>query len=273
MSLQMALPVVETFLGQSALFERIVSLHMTTIHPASPLEVHCHFQMCSTRAKSLTRLHLNGFPNNPNAIGLEDIIIDMQIMEPILSCPHLTKLMIKYLTLLCLSESDLRLIGVKLPKLRKLLLGQSPFRLSPPHLSISVLLPILENNYPNLEIIGLFLEGNDPMNVTKFHEPHPTLRQLRLGLSPLSKENTHEAALILSTLFTIQSKSDSPSHWAYASSEFADAYRLQQLEDYWGVWFDVQCKLSLLVAARDDERRMYEDMQEFAVYKKKGISF
>ncbi|KIJ49992.1 hypothetical protein M422DRAFT_777289 [Sphaerobolus stellatus SS14] len=267
MSLELDFPVVQTFFEQSTVLERISSLGITTIKRAPPLEIRQFLQMCAEKATYLMSLSVDGFPNNSASVNVKDII-DMQILEPLLSCPNLTSFVIQYPTPLDLSEHDLRLIGIKLPKLRRLLLGESPFHLSPPPLSLSALLVVLEN-YPCLTEIGLYLDSNASfMNPAKSIKPHPTLRLFFVGTSPLSTESTTKVSLFLSRLITMNSNYHAPID-INSSLGYDDKYEdtLTRAEftrriDVAAVWEDVTVKVHMLVAARDEERRFSEEMQK-----------
>ncbi|KIJ48054.1 hypothetical protein M422DRAFT_45502 [Sphaerobolus stellatus SS14] len=198
----------------------------------------------------------------------------MEILQPILFCSLLQRLVIEYPTTLRFSEGDLRVIGIKLPELRELSLGHLLFHLSPPSLSLSRLLPILNNINPHLEKLGLYLDGNDSItNEKRFFQPHPTLRVLSLDLSPLSPENTDGAAFTLSRLTTMISTSDTPFE-IHLELEYSQAYvdiipaeELRSRNNVAKTWARVEAKLYPLVAARDEKRR---EMQRVAEYERKG---
>ncbi|KIJ35607.1 hypothetical protein M422DRAFT_34625 [Sphaerobolus stellatus SS14] len=264
-SLELDFSVVRTFLDQSTVLERLSSLDITTINRAPPLEIHQFLQMCAERSMSLKKLSVDGFPNEPTSVGVEDII-NMQILEPILSCHNLTNFTIHYPTPLHLSEDDLHLIGIKLPKLRSLLLAESPFHLHPPLLSLSALLLVLEH-YPHLEEIGLYLDGNSSfVNPAKLVKPHPTLRQFSVGASPLLPNNVGKVSLFLSRLMSTNLNSGTLGGINYSMGydpsyeDTLSSAELRSREEFAGAWEDVDLKLPTLVAARDEERRIYEEI-------------
>ncbi|KIJ27888.1 hypothetical protein M422DRAFT_784720 [Sphaerobolus stellatus SS14] len=208
---------------------------------------------------------MDGFPNMPDPSTVDDII-NMSILEPVLCRSELTHLVIQYPTQLQLSEDDLRIIGMKLPKLRRLTLAERPFHIAPPLLNISALLVVIEK-CPSLESIGLYINGDACKDPTEFVKPLPTLRTLRFGMSPLSKENTSEAAFFLSRLLTMSVIPDVP---IVNTSDFLfdDSYEDILPREVAGLrrqrtnaWIEVGKMLPNLITARDEERRRIEILE------------
>ncbi|KIJ46227.1 hypothetical protein M422DRAFT_250267 [Sphaerobolus stellatus SS14] len=211
MCLEIDFPLARSFLSQSRLLERISSIDICTINRATPMEIYQFLQMCAESVvSSLKKLRLDGSPNALTSVVVEDIL-DMPILLPLLSCKQFTSFELVYTIPLNLSAVDLRRIGMELPNLRRLLLGEAPFHLSPPVISLSKVLPILVNYYPHLDEFGIYFDGNASfIDPTKLPTPHPTLRRLRVGPSPLSEENIEKVAICLSRVFTMHSNSDIP---------------------------------------------------------------
>ncbi|KIJ38254.1 hypothetical protein M422DRAFT_781500 [Sphaerobolus stellatus SS14] len=264
--MELDFPVVQTCLGQFTLLDQLVSIDVTTINRAHSVEIHDFLRLCATRGRSLTELYMDGFPNMPDPSTVDDII-NMSILEPVLCRSELTHLVIQYPTQLQLSEDDLRIIGMKLPKLRRLTLAERPFHLAPPLLNISALLVVIEK-CPSLESIGLYINGDACKDPIEFVKPLPMLRTLRFGMSPLSKENTREAAFFLSRFLTMSAIPGVP---IVNTSDFLfdDSYEDILPREVAGLrrqrtnaWIEVGKMLPNLITARDEERRKIDILEK-----------
>ncbi|KIJ22927.1 hypothetical protein M422DRAFT_276589 [Sphaerobolus stellatus SS14] len=129
-SMELDFPIMRKFLAESSFLERLLG-------------------------SSLTSIDLDGFPAVPTPSTIEDTI-SISTLEPLLQCSKLIHLGIQYPTQFQFSEDDLRTIGVKLTKLRRLFPGERLVHVTPPLLNLSAL-SVLVENFPCLESIGLYV--------------------------------------------------------------------------------------------------------------------
>ncbi|KIJ37207.1 hypothetical protein M422DRAFT_260371 [Sphaerobolus stellatus SS14] len=259
MSMELDFPLVKRFLAESAFFERLVSLEIITINRARPKEIQALLELCGRRGRSLTKIDLDGFPNVFDRSTLEDAI-NMSILEPLLHCSDLAELAIQYPTQVQITEHDLRIIGMKLPKLKRFHLVERPLFILPPLLNMSALPGIL-GHFPSLEEIGLYIDCNAGYgNPTKLVPVLPKLCSFRFGLSPLDKKNASKVALFLSRFLTIdtarKAEFDISSYgWFTQDYEEMLSDHFIDLRDKWDeAWKEVAEKIPKMVTDRDEAR-------------------
>ncbi|KIJ53039.1 hypothetical protein M422DRAFT_25920, partial [Sphaerobolus stellatus SS14] len=266
-SMELDFPVLQKFLADSAFLEQLGYLGVRTIHRARPNDIRDLFQVLAKRGKSLTRLDLDGFPTPPVSSTVMDTI-DMSVLEPLLHCSTLTDLWIQYPTQVQLSDDDLRIVGTKLPKLKSLSIVERPFYDDPPLLDMSIFF-ILEEHFPSLESVGLYVDGDlGYEDSNRSVRPLPKLRKLTFGLSPLDKENAADVAFFSSGFLTVRGDQStaidiSSNGWFLEEYDTIITQELADEREEWEEsWKMVGTRTKQMVLARDEDRRMADELKQ-----------
>jgi len=168
-------------------------------------DVYDFLALCASRHPLLVQLTLNlihtVFFNPFNYVLAEEPPATLETLHPVLSLQRLREFVFRYDTQLQLSEKDLEIFASTLPKLRVLMLNNSPGQPDTPVLSVYAVRPFVKYCH-ELEELGLYIDGESTptslLQEGRYSRPNLTLD---FGSSPITPENAEQIALALSGLF------------------------------------------------------------------------
>ncbi|KAF8530111.1 hypothetical protein BU17DRAFT_35771 [Hysterangium stoloniferum] len=241
---------------------RLTSLMIRPIATVTPTDLSNFLQLCATRCRALSTLHLELFPNKPQQVnGSHDITLET--LRPLLSCLNITRFSISWPSQLCLTDNDVEELVRRWPDLTELDLAFDPYIPSPPRLTLASLISIA-THCPKLQELGIYLDLTSPPPPIPSSSSSsstipclPDIRNLYVGPSPISEENAKPTALFLSRLCISPSSFDLQLHPGISWEPIFQATMTPETRDilmkYSLLWKTVGEYLPMLVTLRSEE--------------------
>ena len=264
LSLEINLQDAIEFIQSSSFPRYLTSFYVRSLCLAPPSDIQQFFTVCPTISRSLTHLYLDLHTNTPEPVP-QSHCITLETLQPLLSCPNITHLMITYNAPLSITDDDVGFLASRWPLLVALHLNDEPLCLAAPNLTLAAVLSFAEH-CPKLEELSLYVNATTAPPPLSDPTPFAQLRILDFGTSPIEDENTNTVALFLSRIcpFTAPTAVEivAGTSWDPVLQDAMDPIVAQEIEDRRGAWDNVRKYFPMLIALRAEERSRISKLEE-----------